>query len=222
MGEWAILWQENLQGEGALNLPWCWELLWGTGIYPKATRWSWSIPPRIPGDAESSLSLPQIIPGAPWRAEGTWPRVLGLCATPGWSDPPGSASLVALGDLKHSRPHPIYSSLAHPRLLPTGSSSPFPGSEARNTSRATTGCSRGSAPGPGHPKMGVPHCWDPPLIQAATNLGQRRGTPGSIHPFLTMEGQPQRSGYGSGYPSGHPARPQSSPFPPDWSQRTQA
>lgn len=146
----------------------------------------------------------------------------GLCATPGWSDPPGSASLVALGDLKHSRPHPIYSSLAHPRLLPTGSSSPFPGSEARNTSRATTGCSRGSAPGPGHPKMGVPHCWDPPLIQAATNLGQRRGTPGSIHPFLTMEGQPQGSGYGSGYPSGHPARPQSSPLPPHWSQRTQA
>lgn len=39
MGEWAILWQENLQGEGALSLPWCWGLAWGTGISQGHQGW---------------------------------------------------------------------------------------------------------------------------------------------------------------------------------------
>lgn len=158
-------------------------------------------PPRVPGgpgashplaagDAESCLSLPQRANQmALGRLRGHGHVCWGPCATPGWSDPPGSASLVARGDLastaQQAPPHRQQfstSQAASHRLLQPLPCRPY-GSGARNTSRATAGCSRGSSPCPGHPsrpEVGVPHCWG--LVQAATISGQGGGTPGSTHP----------------------------------------
>lgn len=76
----------------------------GAQGYPEATkgaRWSWSIPPtRHRRCRELLVPATESKPDGPWQAQRTRPRVLGTLCHPGVVRPlPGSASLVARGDL---------------------------------------------------------------------------------------------------------------------------